>query len=205
MFVVPLDKNNVVRVAKSIYNQNQAGTLKPLPVKRGILFNPNTKLTAKEKITIVGRENGKVKVENTKNYIYEILEGWDYTSYGKITVRAVATFSAKNKKTVEKYWQEFKEYAAELNAAYYTPVKSKEAVKADLNSLSWAKPVDKPIQPVIKPAAAPETLKEPIQALIRPAALTIPVSESEHVITPESGADERILKLFSKALRLIEV
>ena len=58
------------------------------------------------------------KVKNSKERIYEILECWDFEKYGKISVRNISNNFKINKKTITKYYSEFKNYIKELNNQY---------------------------------------------------------------------------------------
>jgi hypothetical protein len=47
--------------------------------------------------------------------LYNIIEQWDFDIYGKISIRKISNNFPISKKTVAKYWSEFKEYVNELN------------------------------------------------------------------------------------------
>ncbi|WP_298265664.1 hypothetical protein [uncultured Lutibacter sp.] len=86
--------------------------------ERRILFNPSIKLSHKEKMVIVNKELGLMKSEMTKAVIYEIIEGWDFNSSGKITQVKVCELSDFSLPTIKRYWHHFKAYIGDLNNDY---------------------------------------------------------------------------------------
>ena len=63
-------------------------------------------------------ENMKVlnqdRVNNTKKDIEDIIDSWDFGNLKKITQTKLISISGKNKKTIEKYYPEFKEKIIKL-------------------------------------------------------------------------------------------
>lgn len=117
----PLNQNEVRSIVKSVFRYKHDGSLKPLvkKKKRKIVFAKNTNLTAEQKFRIAASECNKLRSNVSKQRIYDSIEGWDF-SLGKITQKSVIEATGLNKKTVQKYWSEFKDYVAELNGAAFT-------------------------------------------------------------------------------------
>ena len=53
--------------------------------------------------------------EKTKQYINNFIDNWKYDEFGKITKAKFIMVSCKNKKTIEKYYPEFKSKIIQLN------------------------------------------------------------------------------------------
>ncbi|WP_405608369.1 hypothetical protein [Polaribacter sp. Asnod1-A03] len=75
---------------------------------RRFLFNPEAKLTFKQKMKIVNPLTGKVRTDKTISEIKEHIIFWDVIKNGKVTQRALTRVTGKNKKTIEKYYKLFK-------------------------------------------------------------------------------------------------
>ena len=113
-----LDKE-INSVINSVFNMLDNGTLKMIcNQERRILFNPSIKIEFKEKMKIVNKELGQMKSEVTKALIYEIIEGWDFHSNGKITQQKVSEQSKFSIATIKRYWHHFKAYIGDLNNDY---------------------------------------------------------------------------------------
>lgn len=101
--------NNVIK--KKISNE----LLQNKNVERRLIFNPKVKMTKEEKQKIVAVEVGKIRTENTKKEIYNIIEDWDFEKNGLITQTKVSEISSKSIRTIKTHWNEFKDYIKELN------------------------------------------------------------------------------------------
>ena len=117
---VPVDEKQLRRIVTSIFKYKEDGTLKPIYFwkLRKIIFNPNSKLSRSEKLEICRKELSKKLTEKSQIKIYKILEEWDFELYSKITQRNIYNNFPITKKTVEKYWTEFKSYIEILNKNY---------------------------------------------------------------------------------------
>lgn len=106
----PVDEKHLLRVANSIHKYNQAGTLNPIYFNklRKIVFSSSCKLTRDEKLEICRVELAEKRTQGSKDKIYDIIEGWDFKRLGSITQRKVYRHNPISKKTVEKYWNDFK-------------------------------------------------------------------------------------------------
>lgn len=80
-----------------------------------ILFNPIFKLTRTEKMDVLNKEMGKLKVNDSKQRMYDAIENWDYSSYGKITQKGVAELSVLSLPTIKRHWADLKPFVLELN------------------------------------------------------------------------------------------
>jgi len=114
-----LPNKEVHTIINNVLKGFENGSLKLILNKeRKFLFNPNVKLTFKEKMNIVNKENARLKVGSTKQKIYDIIEDWDFEVNKKITQGKIEKISGISKRTIIRYWSDFKEYVAELNLAY---------------------------------------------------------------------------------------
>ena len=114
---VPVSEAQLLRVIKSIHKYKHDGSLKPIYFKklRKIVFNKASKLTREEKLMICVAENAKRKSFNTQKKMYSIIEMWDFEIYGNISQRKMYDNFSISKKTVEKYWKQFKPFIEEVN------------------------------------------------------------------------------------------
>jgi hypothetical protein len=110
-------KEKVFSVVESIFKYKEAGTLQPITFnkKRKFVFDKKLKLSKEEKFAIMNIELCNKKMNESQLKINDILMNWDFNLLGKITQRAVYNNNQMSKKTVEKYWPDFKEYIAYLN------------------------------------------------------------------------------------------
>ena len=113
----PVDITQLKRVIDSIFKYKQQGTLKPIDYwhLRKIVFDSKARLTKAEKLSICRKEIAIKRTSDSRQKIYNILEGWNFEKHGKITQRAMYNNHPVSKKTVEKYWAEFKEFICKLN------------------------------------------------------------------------------------------
>ncbi len=116
-FLNPLDNLQLNRIVSSIFKYKDDGSLQPILFerKRKIVFKKNSGLNAQEKREIVLELCNKKKADDSMQKLYNIIEQWDFDIYGKISIRKISNNFPISKKTVAKYWSEFKEYVNELN------------------------------------------------------------------------------------------
>ncbi|WP_346882355.1 hypothetical protein [uncultured Algibacter sp.] len=111
-----LSDNEVHSIINSILKGFENGSLKMICNReRKFLFNPDIKLSHKEKMGVVNKHNGKFKSDKTKERIYEAIESWNFSLNKKITQTKVAELSGVSKRTVIRHWNVFKGYVKELN------------------------------------------------------------------------------------------
>ena len=118
--LAPVDEKQLRRIVSSVFKYKEDGTLKPIYFwkLRKIIFNPSLKLSKSEKLEICRKELSKKLTEQSQIKIYKILEEWDFKLYSKITQRNIYNNFPITKKTIEKYWSEFKSYIEILNKNY---------------------------------------------------------------------------------------
>lgn len=116
-FTTQLDQQYIVSVIETVFSQKEKGTLVPkfYPKKRKFAFNPELKLKKDEKMEIVYHEMRIKKKSESTQKIYDIIETWNFDLLGKISGRNIAKNFPISKKTVEKYYPEFKEHIQKLN------------------------------------------------------------------------------------------
>lgn len=116
-FETPVNDEQLNRIINSVLKYKEDGTLKPIYFnkKRKIVFNKDSKLNKEEKLNICSIELAKKRTEDSKQKLYNIIEDWDFNTYGKISQRKIYNNFNICQKTVEKYYNEFKEYISDLN------------------------------------------------------------------------------------------
>ena len=106
---------DIIKIIKSVFKYKEEGTLKPIWFKkdRKIILNKN--LNKEEKMQQVVIEMKKMYADKSCQKINDIITDWDFKLYGKISIRKISDNYPISKKTVAKYWSEFKEFVQELN------------------------------------------------------------------------------------------
>lgn len=111
----PLLYQQVVGIVKSIWRYKQEGTLKPYNNKmRKVIFNAKSTLSKEDKVSIVNKEVGKIKVSKTKNRIHDVIQVWNKPE--KITQKKIAVEATLGLATVKRYWSEFDMLVKDINA-----------------------------------------------------------------------------------------
>lgn len=115
--VQPIAESQLVKISNTMIKQRDSGILKPIEFnkKRKIVFSKDCKLDKESKLAICRSELAKHRSDGSRDKIYQIIENWDFSKYGKITQPAMVASNPISRKTVQKYWSEFKEYVSELN------------------------------------------------------------------------------------------
>lgn len=113
----PLPSNQLKKTVSSVIKMHDGDELRwHYNSDRRILFNPIHKLSRKEKMEIVNKEMGRLKVNGSKQKIYDAIETWDFSSLGKITQKSVSILSGLSLPTVKRHWADFKPFVLELNS-----------------------------------------------------------------------------------------
>ena len=109
--------NEINGIIKTIFIKKQEGTLKPNIHKkdRKIVFAKNSGYTRQEKLEICNQEKSEHWKSISTQKLYEIIESWDFESFGKISQSKVIEFHPISKKTIEKYWSKVKEIVTMMN------------------------------------------------------------------------------------------
>lgn len=130
---VPVDESQIRRVVSSIFKYQQEGGLQPIffNKQRKIVFKKKSGLTREDKLDICRSEVAQKRASDSKQKLYNLLEGWNFDEHGKITQRKIYENFPISKKTVEKYWTEFKDYVADLNQI----TMKKEPIEVNMNDM----------------------------------------------------------------------
>jgi hypothetical protein len=130
---VPVDEGQIRRVVSSIFRYQQEGKLSPIYFnkRRKIVFDKKSKLTREEKLEICRIELAMKRTSDSRQKMYNLLEGWNFDEHGKITQRKLYMNCPISKKTVEKYWHEFKDFVNTLNQS----AMKKETIEVSMNDL----------------------------------------------------------------------
>ena len=115
-----VDINQIKRVVDSIFKEKIAGTLKPIVnrKKRKIIFNKQCKISKEDKMNVVITELAKKKRNESLLKLHAIIEQWNFENSGQISQQKIYSNHPISKKTVEKYWANFKEFIQALNDTY---------------------------------------------------------------------------------------
>ena len=115
-FTNPVDEAQLQRIMHSVLKYEKEGVLYPCGViKRKALFGENCNMTKNEKLAICREISAESKEKNSKEKMKSILESWDFTKFKKITQKSIYENNPISKKTVEKYYSEFKKEIEFLN------------------------------------------------------------------------------------------
>lgn len=114
-FVEPLGYKEVVKIIQNKLNLLSKEELRAIYTRRMIVFHPDSKLSRDDKNRIVINLLALSKTMRSREKIYAIIENWHFEIYGKISIRKIADNYPINKKTVAKYYPEFKDYIYGLN------------------------------------------------------------------------------------------
>lgn len=112
-FSPPLKDNEINSIIDSIFRIENI-ELYPNAFRR-FIYNPDYILSSKDKRCESMKVLNEDRVRNTKKNIEDFINLWDFKSLGKITQSKLIEVSGKNKKTVEKYYPQFKEKIKQLN------------------------------------------------------------------------------------------
>lgn len=111
----PLPDELIEKFVTLILYQNSQGTLTPKITKKIILFNPASKLNTEAKQKLWGATASAQYALKGTERLFQILKNWNFELFGKLSIQSVATNSDMNKKTVAKYWSNFKESITNQN------------------------------------------------------------------------------------------
>ncbi|TFF34409.1 BT4734/BF3469 family protein [Mucilaginibacter psychrotolerans] len=119
----PLNQSEIEGIVKSIFNYKAEGTLKPKYnwKTRKILFANQTGLSREQKLAICRELLAEKNQNNSLQKLNGIIAGWDFDKYGKIGQAVIYKNFRISKKTVEKYWSEFKDEVKQLNDNWKNP------------------------------------------------------------------------------------
>lgn len=132
-FVNPIDEKQIIKIANSLIKQRNEGKLQPIVnhKKRRVIFNNNCGLTRDEKMLIVHQTQSEHWRTDSTNRIYQIIENWNFSKFGKITQSSISSNYNIGYVTVQKYWSDFKDYVKDLNENYKSNREMKPKEKKD--------------------------------------------------------------------------
>jgi len=113
-------ESQLLKIAKTVLKQLKEGKLYPIEFNklRKIVFAHDCAFDGETKKAIVRGEIAKYKTDKSKEKLYQIIETWDFELFGKITQSGIVKSNKISRKTVQKYWTEFRKYVFELNRNY---------------------------------------------------------------------------------------
>ena len=85
---------------------------------RRFLYNPDYDLTTRDKRSIAIKELNRVRVGNTDMKIRSVLECWDFSKNGKITLKKIANIAGISIPTVNRRGKQLKEIIKEKNLGF---------------------------------------------------------------------------------------
>lgn len=160
----PLTPSEVKSIVRSIFKYKEAGTLKPIINfnTRKIIFSRDSGLTREEKLAICRVLLAERKTNESLQKLSDIITGWDFEKFGKIGQTIIHKNFPVSKKTVEKYWPEFRDEVKLLNESF----KNAPAMKA--KGLSMTEGHLEPAQSEIKPVEPLNPVNElPVSDLVK--------------------------------------
>lgn len=116
----PITAQRVNSIVKTVMRYRAEGTLKGIKYKkvRRIIHRKRSKLTKEEKMQVNVEEIAKWKTGCSIKKIKNIIDNWNTAEHGLISQRKMVEFYPISKKTVEKYWKQFKVQIDEYNRQY---------------------------------------------------------------------------------------
>lgn len=112
-FIPPLSNIEIENIIDCVF-KIESIVLYPNEFRR-FIYNPDYDLSDTEKRIQNMKILNKDRVDKTKSEISFFIENWDYIKLGKISQAKLIKVSKKNKKTIEKYYPEFKPKIIEIN------------------------------------------------------------------------------------------
>lgn len=112
-FTPPLSEIEINNIIDSIFRIEKI-ELYPNEFRR-FVYNPDYDLSSTEKRVQNMKILNKDRADKTKMEIAFFIDNWNYKEFGKITQSKLIKVSKKNKKTIEKYYSEFKEKITQIN------------------------------------------------------------------------------------------
>lgn len=113
-----LDVSEVIAITTWSFSKHTNHTLNITANKKKIWINPESKLSTREKRSIIGKETGKLRKTKTLNELVELYLKLQETNQ-KITQKLLQENSNLSILTIKKYWHEIHE------KVYYVPKKEK--------------------------------------------------------------------------------
>ena len=114
-----ISESELTHIIKRVLKKREENTLVAnFNKERRIIFNPNTKLTAKEKQKTTAVLMGKFKTDRTQQTINDAIEDWDFEIEGIITQIKIASKIGMSVPTIKRNWNPFKAFVCDLNNGF---------------------------------------------------------------------------------------
>lgn len=133
-FIQKYEEEKIKSIVAGVIKKRSEGTLEPyLNKERKIIFNPNKKISPKEKQKTTAILMGKIKTDKTQKNINNTIDDWNFQIDGKITQEKIAEKLNKSLATIKRNWSPFKEFVCKQNITF------KESIITSSNYLAKIK------------------------------------------------------------------
>ncbi len=103
----PLENNEVMETFEKVYRQ--LNVIEPIiNAKRRFIYDKAKKLSPTDKRKLNLKKINQDRKDKTILEILNIMQGWDYSLNGKITINKLCEATGKNKKTIQTYYKGLK-------------------------------------------------------------------------------------------------
>lgn len=103
----PLENNEVMETFEKVYRQ--LNVIEPIiNAKRRFIYDKAKKLSPTDKRKLNLKKINQDRKDKTISEILNIMQGWDYSLNGKITINKLCEATGKNKKTIQTYYKGLK-------------------------------------------------------------------------------------------------
>jgi hypothetical protein len=100
----PLENNEVMQTFEKVYRQ--LNVIEPIiNAKRRFIYDKTKKLSPTDKRKLNLKKINQDRKNKTISEILNIMQGWDYSLNGKITINKLCEATGKNKKTIQTYYK----------------------------------------------------------------------------------------------------
>jgi hypothetical protein len=103
----PLENNEVMETFEKVYRQLN-GIEPIINAKRRFIYDKSKKLSPTDKRKLNLKKINQDRKDKTISEILNIMQGWDYSLNGKITINKLCEATGKNKKTIQTYYKGLK-------------------------------------------------------------------------------------------------
>ena len=103
----PVELEEIELMIEDAYSRIE--NLKPYnQSKRRFIYDESKNFTPTQKRRLVFQKLAKDKSEKTKSELYSVMRDWDFSEYGKMTIKKIRKITGKNVKTIQKYYSDLK-------------------------------------------------------------------------------------------------
>jgi hypothetical protein len=103
----PLDNNEVMETFEKVYRQLN-GIEPIINAERRFIYDKEKKLSPTDKRKLNLKKINQDRKDKTISEILNIMQGWDYSLNGKITIKKLCEATGKNRKTIQTYYKGLK-------------------------------------------------------------------------------------------------